>query len=199
MPAGVLRSSNAHRGWAESGTANASTSSSTGSSGSCVGGRHRWRRVSRLAAVLVLPEPPSAVQLPPLPLPPPMCPPPGDEPPRTREVETATTKRTTETEDCAYAGRSSIPISSQAETDDGPWPSIARHRICRRYDTNGEHCPATRLPVFIQSNGSLCIAKYAGGSRIHPHRPRPRPTMALGPPSPATDARTAQNMSAIRY
>jgi len=89
-----------------------------------------------------------------------------------------------------YAGGSSIPISSQAETDDGPWPSIARHgrhRICRRYDTNGEHCPATRLLVFIQSNGSLCIAEYAGGSRIHPHRPRPRPTMALGPPSPATD------------
>ena len=34
------------------------------------------------------------------------CAPPGDEPPRTREAETATTKRTTETEDCAYAGRS---------------------------------------------------------------------------------------------
>ena len=41
VPAGVLASSNAHRGWAESGTANASTSSSTGSSVSCVGGRHR--------------------------------------------------------------------------------------------------------------------------------------------------------------
>ena len=45
----------------------------------------------------------------------------------------------------------------------------------------------THLPAFMQPNGSLCIAKYAGGSRIHPHRLRPRPTMALGPPSPATD------------
>ena len=89
------------------------------------------------------------------------CAPPGDEPPRTREAETATTKRTTETDDCAYAGRSSIPISSQAETDDGPWPSIARHgrhRICRRYDNNGENTPGHPSPRLHTTKWELADA-----------------------------------------
>ena len=41
------------------------------------------------------------------------------------------------------------PPSPQAETDDGPWPSIARHgrhRICRRYDNNGENTPGHPSP-----------------------------------------------------
>ena len=60
-----------------------------------------------------------------------------------------------------YAGGSSIPISSQAETDDGPWPSIAlhgRHRICRRYDNNGENTPGHPSPRLHTTKWELADA-----------------------------------------
>ena len=92
-----------------------------------------------------------------------------------------------------YAGGSSLPISSQTEADDGPWPSIARHgrhRICRRCDDDGENTPGSSSPRLHTTKRELTVALDRPDMAHVPmagHGPAPEASMALGPPSPATD------------
>ena len=100
-----------------------------------------------------------------------------------------------------YAGGSSIPISSQAETDDGPWPSIARHGRTDGTEYVGDTIPTANIalpPVSSSSYNQMGafaspnMPVEAEFTPIGPGRDRRWPLALHRPP------RTAQNMSAIR-
>ena len=101
-----------------------------------------------------------------------------------------------------YAGGSSLPVSSQTEADDGPWPSIARHgrhRTCRRCDDNGENTPGSSSPRLHTTKRELAVALARPDMAHVPtagHGPSPRARWPLALHRPP---RTAQNMSAIRH